>query len=430
MTSVPGPEPKPSAGQIIAPLRELAAVVLVGANALLLFVALIDLLIPVSGGPVFSSRVGGAFFDFVGLTAIVLPLVAVLLATIPQPPVGRAKLITQAAAVEYAVSAVFAVISFLVWMVNSLADLAFRALFTGVLVRTAFLTVFGIAAFAVYRVWRTLYYAPRPKREPGVYGRPQPNPYGGLPPTPPWEQPSQPPRPPWEQPGPAEPYASPSDPYAQVSQPNPYGRPPSPYGHDFGGTGYGQPPSPQFGGNVEATQVVPAPGPSTPPGPPTPPTVVAPPPPPPMPPLPPPGEATPGSAESAAPSSAPPASAHSSAPASSPPGSSAAASSPPGSSAAASSPPGSSAAADPAATQVVSTGDLAASPASAPAPASASPAPPESADPTTSDDGGDSGAERTQVIPRPSAGADDSEATQMIIGDQGVRRPEGGSDQQ
>jgi hypothetical protein len=140
---------------------------------------LIDLTIPASANDTFTARAGSGLFDFAGLTAIVLPLLAVLLATHVQPVVGRAKQITIAAAAEYAVSAVFAAIALLGWLVGSLADAAFRVAFTGLLVRAAFLLMFAVAALIVFKVWRTLYYVPRPKAQPGVYGKPRP--YGQQP---------------------------------------------------------------------------------------------------------------------------------------------------------------------------------------------------------------------------------------------------------
>ena len=156
--------------QITKPWRELIALVLVGANAVLLFVGLIDLFIPYSSNIGFSSRAGGSFFDFVGIEAIVLPLLAVLLATHIKPAVPRAKLITQAALVEYAVSAVFGVIALLAWLFGSLVDGEVRSAFTGLLVRIAYAGIFAAAAFVIFKVWRTLYYEPRPKPQPGVYG--------------------------------------------------------------------------------------------------------------------------------------------------------------------------------------------------------------------------------------------------------------------
>ncbi|GAA1878859.1 hypothetical protein [Asanoa iriomotensis] len=174
MTTQPeaGSNEQTSASQITKPWRELIALVLVGANAVLLFVGLIDLLVPYSANVGFSSRAGGSFFDFVGIEAIVLPLLAVLLATHFKPPVPRAKLVTQVALAEYAVSAVFGVIALLAWLFGSLVDGEVRAAFTGLLVRVAYVGIFAAAGFLIFKIWRTLYYVPRPKPQPGVYGAP------------------------------------------------------------------------------------------------------------------------------------------------------------------------------------------------------------------------------------------------------------------
>ncbi|MEV4757495.1 hypothetical protein AB0J86_20595 [Micromonospora sp. NPDC049559] len=171
MTSQPEPAPADGnqASQITKPLRELAALVLVGANALLLFVAFIDFLVPHSD--TFRGRAGNAFFGFVGIEAIALPLLAVLLATHIRPPVARAKLITQAALAEYAFSAVFGVIALLGWLIAALVDVAIRDAFFGLLTRVAYLAIFAVAAYAVFLVWRKLYYVPKPKPQPGVYGQ-------------------------------------------------------------------------------------------------------------------------------------------------------------------------------------------------------------------------------------------------------------------
>ncbi|GIF66046.1 hypothetical protein Ais01nite_40810 [Asanoa ishikariensis] len=174
MTTQPeaGSTEQTSANQITKPWRELIALVLVGANAVLLFVGLIDLLVPYSANVGFSSRAGGSFFDFAGIEAIVLPLLAVLLATHLKPAVPRAKLVTQVALAEYAVSAVFGVIALLAWLFGSLVDGEVRAAFTGLLVRIAYAGIFAAAGFLIYKVWRTLYYVPRPKPQPGMYGAP------------------------------------------------------------------------------------------------------------------------------------------------------------------------------------------------------------------------------------------------------------------
>ncbi|SNS91163.1 hypothetical protein SAMN05421812_102330 [Asanoa hainanensis] len=180
MTTQPeaGSTEQTSANQITKPWRELIALVLVGANAVLLFVGLIDLLVPYSANVGFSSRAGGSFFDFAGIEAIVLPLLAVLLATHLKPAVPRAKLVTQVALAEYAVSAVFGVIALLAWLFGSLVDGEVRAAFTGLLVRIAYAGIFAAAGFLIYKVWRTLYYVPRPKPQPGMYGAPAGYPQG------------------------------------------------------------------------------------------------------------------------------------------------------------------------------------------------------------------------------------------------------------
>ena len=161
------------ASQLIKPLRELAALVLLGANAVLLFVGLLRLLVPVDYST-FSSRAGSTYFAFIGLEATVLPLLAVLIATVILPVVPKAKLITQVALVEYAVSVVFGALTFLIWLVGRLADGEVLDAFLGLLTRVAWLAIFGIAAFVVFKIWRTLYYVPKPKAQPGVYGQPQP----------------------------------------------------------------------------------------------------------------------------------------------------------------------------------------------------------------------------------------------------------------
>ncbi|MFJ6195271.1 hypothetical protein [Micromonospora sp. NPDC092111] len=174
------------ARQITAPLRELAALVLLGANAVLLFVGLVRLLVPASEYSTFSGRAGSEFFAFVGIEATVLPLLAVLLATHVAPVSSRAKQLTQLAVGEYAFGALFGALTFLIWLVGRLAEAEVLDALLGMLTRAAWFAVFLVAAFVVYRIWRTLYYVPRPKPQPGVYGQPQPGwpqqpPQGGYP---------------------------------------------------------------------------------------------------------------------------------------------------------------------------------------------------------------------------------------------------------
>jgi hypothetical protein len=247
-----------SAGQVTKPLRELVAFVLLGAAALLLFVGLIDLLVPFGESDSFSDRAGNSFFDFAGIEVIVLPVLAVLLATHIAPAVPKAKLITQVALVEYAVAALFAAIAVLAWLVGALADGQLRSAFTGLLLRLAFTALFLAAAYVVYKVWRALYHVPRTKPQPGVYGQPvqpygqPPQGYGQAGQTAGYpgyaQQPSYPPYPPAGSAPPPPPpgYGGYAQPPAYGQQ-QPYGQQPyaqQPYGQQ---PAYGQPPAPAPG---------------------------------------------------------------------------------------------------------------------------------------------------------------------------------------
>ncbi|MGK5442925.1 hypothetical protein ACSNN7_14075 [Micromonospora sp. URMC 105] len=240
----PAPNDATQARQLTRPLRELAALVLLGANAVLLFVGLIRLLAPTSEYSTFSGRAGSTFFTFVGIEATVLPLLAVLLATHVSPVVGRAKQITQVAVGEYAFGALFGTLTFLIWLVGRLAEAEVLDGLLGLLTRAAWSAVFAVAAFVVYRIWRTFYYVPRPKPQPGVYGQPQPGwpqqsgqggyPFAGYPPP---GQPGGHPGtgfPPAGQPGGHPPAGYPSA--GQYGQPAPSSAPP------FGTAGQSAPP--------------------------------------------------------------------------------------------------------------------------------------------------------------------------------------------
>ncbi|MBM0274719.1 single stranded DNA-binding domain-containing protein, partial [Micromonospora tarensis] len=223
------------ARQLTKPLRELAALALLGANAVLLFVGLLRWM----ASDDFTNGAGGAFWAFIGLEAVVLPLLAVLLATHVSPVLPKAKLITQAALIEYAVSALFGTLTMLIWTVGRLADAEVLDALLGVLSRFAWMVIFAIAAWVVYTVWRAHYYVPRPKPQPGVYGQPQPGwpqQQGG------WPAPGQPAGQPaggWPAPGQpggypqgqfSSPYAQPSPPFQapQSAPPHPQSAPPFP----------------------------------------------------------------------------------------------------------------------------------------------------------------------------------------------------------
>ncbi|MEU1588867.1 hypothetical protein [Micromonospora sp. NPDC005710] len=215
------------ARQLTKPLRELAALALLGANAVFLFVGLLRLIAP-NDYSSFTDRAGNAFFAFVGMEAVGLPLLAVLLATHISPVVAKAKLITQAAVVEYAVSALFGTLTMLIWTVGRLAEAEILDALLGVLTRFAWIVIFAVAAWVVYTIWRAHYYVPRPKPQPGVYGQPQPGwpqQQGG------WPAPGQPggqPQGGWPAPGQPGAYPQSSQPgaYPQSGQ---YGQPSPPF---------------------------------------------------------------------------------------------------------------------------------------------------------------------------------------------------------
>ncbi|HYN93228.1 MAG TPA: hypothetical protein VES42_05225 [Pilimelia sp.] len=195
MTSQPEPAGADTpARQHTEPVRELAALVLVGATAVLLFVALISLVpagyryAPQSFPLLASERFG----SFVNLGTILFPLLAVLLATHVAPRLPRARLITIVALVELAVAAGFGLLfGTLLGLVGQLSgDAGGKGAFESLLARLAYLAVLGVALYVVYRVWRGLFYVPRPAVAPGFgqygqpgqpgYGGPQPG-YGGQP---------------------------------------------------------------------------------------------------------------------------------------------------------------------------------------------------------------------------------------------------------
>jgi hypothetical protein len=267
VTSQPQPAPgeDKTAGQYLRPLRDLAAYALVGAAAVLIFVALMRL-IP-DGDNQFGYRTQDSFYGFINLATIFFPLGAVLLALVVQPRHPKAQLIVVAALVEYAVMAFFGVFfGVLIGLINHADNNGARLAFEELLVRAAWLAVFGVAAYAVFGIWRGMFQVARPKAQPGVYGQPpqyNPGAYPGQPgyaPAPPGYQPQPPPpgyqpqqgypqpgypqqQPPWNQPASAPPATPPGPFVPQPGTPQP-GTPPP---------GNPQPPQPHY----DPTQVVP-----------------------------------------------------------------------------------------------------------------------------------------------------------------------------
>ncbi|MGW5557347.1 hypothetical protein ACWER9_09010 [Micromonospora sp. NPDC003944] len=219
------------ARQLTKPLRELAALALLGANAVFLFVGLLRLITPNGSS---TGRAGDAFGTFIGVEAVGLPLLAVLLATHISPVLPKAKLITQAALIEYAVSAIFGTLTTLIWTVGRLAEAEVLDALLGVLTRFAWMVIFAIAAWVVYTIWRAHYYVPRPKPQPGMYGQPGQAPSGWPHQQGGWPAPGQPgsqPQGGWPTPGQPGGYPQAGQPggYPQAGQAGQYGQQSPPF---------------------------------------------------------------------------------------------------------------------------------------------------------------------------------------------------------
>jgi hypothetical protein len=176
--------------QFTAPYRELAALILVGAASVLLFLTFVDLFVHIGS---FSDRSNGDFDGFVGLWSIALPLGAVLLATHVKPPVNRARLITLVALVDYGVAALFGIITLFAGFIRTVSGPyggsgSFGDAFLQLLARLVMLGLLAFAGFLVWRVWQGVFAVARPAPQaygygqPGVYGQPggygQPGVYG------------------------------------------------------------------------------------------------------------------------------------------------------------------------------------------------------------------------------------------------------------
>jgi hypothetical protein len=157
-------------------MRHLAAVALLAGNGVFLFLGISDLLFVVTGwAGQFGVRSAATFDSFAGPVAIALPLLAALLATHVAPVLPQARIILLAALVEYGVSALFGVITYLGAFAEGLFSV--RATFDGLLARAVWLAFLTIAVTVVYRVHRAMF-PPAPKANysfgPTVYGRPYP----------------------------------------------------------------------------------------------------------------------------------------------------------------------------------------------------------------------------------------------------------------
>jgi len=173
------PTGRPPASEFTMPLREIAALVLLGATAVFLFTGLLDLLVPYqfgASGRGFARRSAESFGGFVNLVTIGFPFLAVVLATHLRPEVARARLITLVALIEYAVCAAFGTVFGLLVGVVVLVDDSVRTAFQALLFRAAWLAVLGVAGFALIGLWQGRYHVAKPKPP-----APPPGPYGQQP---------------------------------------------------------------------------------------------------------------------------------------------------------------------------------------------------------------------------------------------------------
>lgn len=256
----PAPTETSQASQITNPLREIVALVLVGVNALLLFVALIRFLVPLSEYSTWTDRALGIFDDFAGPYAAGLPVLAVLLAVYARPMAPKAKIITLMALIEYGFAALFGLITFLTATIGLLTIQQVGLGLLGALARLGYLAVLAIAALVVFRIWQKLFQPAKP--QPGLYG--QPTYPQGYPQQPGYGQPGYPAAG-YGQPGqPGQPaqygtqvpgqYGAPAPqsapPAGQYGAPAPQSAPPAgpQYGAPYGTPQYGAP---------EATQMMP-----------------------------------------------------------------------------------------------------------------------------------------------------------------------------
>ncbi|MGI5180919.1 hypothetical protein ACQEVZ_31875 [Dactylosporangium sp. CA-152071] len=167
------------ARSLTLPFRELAAFVLLGATAAFLLAGFISLLTSLDGNFLLSA--GGTFGTFVNLQTILLPILAVLVATHVDPVVPKAKVIVLVGLVEYGIVALFGLILLLASLIGDMdseSGLRATSALTIFLTRLGGLALLGLVLFLVIRVYLGAYAPPKPP--PGVYGQPA-YPYGQQP---------------------------------------------------------------------------------------------------------------------------------------------------------------------------------------------------------------------------------------------------------
>jgi len=177
-----------SAGEIIAPLRELLAFALLAAVALGALHAFVDLVPAGSRWAVAGSypRFVMLGADFVTLLTVGAPVLAVLIAVHAGGPVARARLITLIALLELAAVAFFGLVfNVLVGFVGAVS-LSFIDAVKRLLAAAPLYVLLAAALVALVKIWQGAFQVARPKPapQPGkpagfgqVYGQPAASPY-------------------------------------------------------------------------------------------------------------------------------------------------------------------------------------------------------------------------------------------------------------
>ena len=138
--------------QFTEPLRETVALALLAGNAVFLFLGFTGLVFVLDGwASGFGARSAATFPVFVGPLSLGLPMAAALLATHLTPMVARYRLILLAACIEYGVSAVFGLATFLGAFADDLPSA--RAALEGLLARAVWLGFLSLGAFVLARLY-------------------------------------------------------------------------------------------------------------------------------------------------------------------------------------------------------------------------------------------------------------------------------------
>jgi hypothetical protein len=178
VTAIGSPGGTP-ARQLTEPLRELCAFALLAGNAVFLLLGISRLFIVIDGwASQFGQRCVLVYPTFVGLVSLALPMGALLLATHLAPMIPRSKLVVLGVAIEYGVSALFGVITFLGAFAHGLSSA--RETLEGTLERGVWLAFLVLACVIALRLQLRLY-PPTPRRPayadaylPTTYGKPYP----------------------------------------------------------------------------------------------------------------------------------------------------------------------------------------------------------------------------------------------------------------